>query len=216
MYNGKFADRRRKKRGSKRAGAVMLSLLLLTTLTVSGTLAYLAMSTDPVKNTFTPSLVENEVKEDFTPFSSVKKNVKVKNTGDVDAFIRADVMVYWATQKTDENGEIYYAPYGGELPTEDVDYKMTWAQNSHWVLGKDGYFYYTQSVAPGGSTDVLLDQCVQTTEKDGYHLVVEVVSQSIQAKGTDGEGNAPVILAWGTEAGGIVESVSGAILTIQK
>ena len=34
-------------------------------------------------------------------------------------------------------------------------------------------------------------------EKDGYTLHVEIVSQSIQAEGTNAKGEKPVQLAWG-------------------
>ena len=36
-------------------------------------------------------------------------------------------------------------------------------------------------------------------KKDGYTLHVEIVSQSIQAEGTDAVGVKPVVLAWGVD-----------------
>ncbi len=192
MYNGKYARRSGKnRRGSKRTGAVVLSLLLLLTFSIGGTLAYLSMNTDPVENVFRPSHVDNDVVEEFS--GSVKNKVKIKNTGNIDAYIRATVIAYWAVPSVDKNGETVYLPYGGQVPVEDEDYTISWTMDG-WTRGTDGYYYYQSAVAAGGVTGELFTGCEPVAEKvpEGCTLVVEVLGQSIQAKPTTA-----VQQAWG-------------------
>ena len=122
----------RKRRG--RMVAVVLSLVLLLALAVGGTVAWLNARTPKVTNTFTPAHVTCEVEEAFDTTTGVKTDVNVKNTSDIDVYIRVKLVTY----RTNDAGQ----HIGGtaELPA------FTLGEN--WVE-KDGYYYYTLPVAPG-------------------------------------------------------------------
>lgn len=152
----------------------LVALLLLLCCTVAGTLAYLVTNTDPVTNTFTPASVSTEVKEDFDGIT--KSNVTIKNTGNIDAYIRATVVVNWASDK--EVGVV-----SGTAPKEGTDYTIDWTM-VNWVKVGD-YYYYTQKVAAKGETKQLFTDCKLkegVTPPSGYHLQVTILADGIQAE----------------------------------
>lgn len=168
-----------------RSFVVLASVLVLIIGLVGTTLAFLYDSTEVVKNVFTPSVVTTTIVENFE--DNVKNNVQVENTGDIDAYIRAMVVVTW--QKDDTNLSVVYPT----APVEGTDYTVFYPGNG-WVEHTDGYYYYTSKVAPDASTGVLLTDCkpVEGKTPDGYHLVVEILSEGIQAKPVEA-----VVEAWG-------------------
>ena len=152
----------------------LVALLLLLCCTVAGTLAYLVTSTNPVTNTFTPASVSTEVNEDFDGIT--KSNVTIKNTGNIDAYIRATVVVNWASDK--EVGVV-----SGTAPKEGTDYTIDWTM-VNWVKVGD-YYYYTQKVAAKGETKQLFTDCKLkegVTPPSGYHLQVTILADGIQAE----------------------------------
>ena len=159
----------------KKKLTVLVALLLLVTVSVGGTLAWLATQTDPVTNTFTPSSLETKIEEVFE--NNVKENVTIKNTGTVKAYIRAAVIVTW--QNTD--GTVY-----GAVPKLNEDYSYTGAASGWTGLESDGYYYYTSPVEPGSATSVLIQSCKpqKAAPADGYTLHVEIISEAIQAEPT--------------------------------
>ena len=156
---------------------LIVTLALLLTVAVGSTLAYIFMRTNPVNNTFTPAQVSCAVVEEFE--DNVKSNVKIQNTGDTDAYIRVAIVITW---KNDQ-GVVW-----AEAPTSN-DYTIEWNLTADgWVKGPDGYYYYTQKVAPHGGlhdglTDVLITSCTPVTGNapEGYVLSVEIVASAIQA-----------------------------------
>lgn len=179
---------------------MLVSIIALLTIVAGTTIAYLYTNTPSITNTFTPTKVTTTIVEDDP--SETKNNVKVTNTGDIDAYIRATVIVTWK----DANGNVY-----ATAPVEGTDYTVTWMPNddkgyaSKWVKGSDGYYYYTEVVKPGDSTGVLLTDCKPTTTStapEGYHLSVEILASAIQAEPSDA-----VTTAWGTAIGGSVTGV---------
>lgn len=65
-----------------------------------------------------------------------------------------------------------------------TDYSITLAENTKWIQGADGYYYYQLPVAPQGSTGVLIEECEllkNASVPDGYHLSVEIVASAIQS-----------------------------------
>lgn len=50
----------------------------------------------------------------------------------------------------------------------------------------------------------------------GYDLSMEIIAQTIQADGVNSNGQKPVLLAWGEEAGGSVTGITGTTLQIQE
>lgn len=191
MYQGKHTsgDSRRAPRKNRRFRwnrqfVLLVSIIALLVGIVGSSLAYLLTQTDPVQNTFQPSKVTCEIKETFS--GSEKKDVKVKNTGDTDAYIRAALVFTWV----DEDGNI--AP----VPVVNGDYTLT--LGADWNEGADGYYYYNKSVAPGAQTTNLIVSCAPVSGKapDGYTLCVDVIADAIQSKGLSSSNQKPVVEAW--------------------
>ena len=81
------------KRINKKVILLAVSLMLILSAAIGGTVAYLIDQTGSITNTFTPAKVTPEVTEDFT--NNVKKDVKITNKGDIPAYIRVKVVVTW-------------------------------------------------------------------------------------------------------------------------
>ena len=159
----------------KKMLVLLTALIVVLCAAVGGTVAYLATSTGSVTNTFTPTSVSTVIDEEFN--DNVKKYVKVKNTNEVDVYIRAAVVVTW------QNGE---GKVLGQAPKAGSDYTITWTM-SNWIAPKnDGYYYYTKSVSKDQTTGVLFTDCkpLQAAPVDGYTLHVEIISEAIQAEPT--------------------------------
>ena len=156
----------------------LVALALIFCCAVGGTVAWLTTSTGPVTNTFTPTKVETEIGEDVT--TDVKKDVVVKNKGDIPVFVRAAIIVNWV----DDNGNVYAAkPVAGE----DNDYIIS-LNTTNWTLASDGFYYYNSTVPAGGSTGNLINTCKPVVDKapDGYTLRVTILAEAIQADGESG------------------------------
>lgn len=161
-------------RWKRRALAQGIALILLLQTTVTGTLAFLTDRTQSIKNLFQPSQVTTAVEETFQ--DGVKTDVKIKNTGDVDAWLRGKVVITWQ----DEAGNVYsVAPKGG------TDYTITYDEST-WLQGDDGFWYYPTPVEAGESTKVaLISRCELSkapTTPEGYSLCVEILSSGLQSK----------------------------------
>ena len=118
--------------------------------------------------------------------STEKKDVTVKNTGDIPALIRAKVVVNWI----DGNGDIVANPVGHSAT---ISYGSNWTQ-------LNGYYYYNGIVAKGGSTENLVTSA-KAESGDQYTLQVEIIAEAIQATGfvdpTDANSETAVHNAWG-------------------
>ena len=191
MYNGRFQAKqpqqpqrpvRRRKRRSKKTGTLLFSLVLLLTMMIGGTLAYLTMKTDPIQNVFTPSHVSCFVEEDFD--GTTKSNVNVRNDSDINAYIRVKLVTYRVNAANQHIGGI------ADLPTFTL--------GAGWVKHTDGYYYYTQPVAPGASPAANLTDSMTLTgvynDADGGKQVVEVMAEAIQSVPTSA-----VVSAWNVD-----------------
>lgn len=189
QYDGKYLQSEHKQlRRPKRLATLLVSLLLVLGVAVGGTVAFLSTRTDRKVNTFTPSKVTCEVMETFN--NNVKSNVAVQNTGDTTAFIRAAINVTWMSNQDAANQTV-----SAKVPVKDTDYSITFAKNTNWIQGADGYYYYQLPVGPQGSTGVLIEECKlqnNASVPDGYHLSVEIVASAIQSVP-----EAAVKAAWG-------------------
>lgn len=186
-------------RGKGRGALVALALSCM--LAVGGTIAFLVAGDEPIENVFTPSRVACAVEESFDGLT--KSDVKVANTGDTDAYIRAEVLVTWQ----DADGNVYGAmPEAKAGDATAYDYAIAFEQGTKWVE-HDGYWYYTEVVKPGDPTEDLIASCVPGTNEapEGYSLCVEIVASAVQA-----EPSRAVQDAWGvTITTGAVTAVSG-------
>lgn len=155
----------------------LVALLVLLCCTVAGTVAFLVASTDPVTNTFTPASVSTAVEETFK--NGEKKDVKIQNTGNIDAYIRVAVVANWANSAGDV--------YGGAVPTDKgdkKDYDLTLKANNGWIKGADGYYYYIHPVAPKESTTAIFEDITQLTDDpaEGYGLQITILADGIQSE----------------------------------
>lgn len=156
---------------------LLTSLLILATVIVGGTFAYLATKTTDVINTFTPANVPIEVVEKFD--GKTKTDVKIQNDGNIPAYIRATYVVNWAT----ETGEIWGTPPTAAEYTIDVN-------TDQWVKHSDGYYYYvTGAVDPEDQTDNFINSCSLEDDvnppESGYYLRVDILAQSVQSEPAD-------------------------------
>lgn len=192
-YRGKRVLKRR--RLTPLAAAALLMVLVMS---VGGTLAWLTAHTSAITNTFTVATPGVKIEEGFD--KQTKSNVQVKNTGEVEAYIRVALVPTWE----DENGNAVAEPASLD------DLSITWGNSGKWLKGTDGYWYYKEPVAPGYSTEVLLEKATVTTE-NGYHMNLQVMADSIQADPTRA-----VTAMWGKDKGGAVTGVDGTALRIQQ
>ena len=168
MRQGKYSKNSRKR--TAKASAVLIAMLLLGCLAVGGTVAFLMDTDGPLKNLFQPSQVITEVDETLS--GNTKSNVRIRNSGNTDAWIRAAVVVTWQ----DKDGKVY-----GKAPVENTDYEIEWGTG--WLKGADGFYYWKDPVASGGETGDLIESCTSKgTPPNGYYLTVEIIGSGIQSK----------------------------------
>ena len=175
---------------------LLASLAIILLVSVGATLAFLVDKSGPVENTFVPGSVAVEVQESFD--NVTKTGVKIKNTGNVDAYIRVAIIPTWE----DDEGN----PVGVSASLADLT--IDWGEKggsgteaepgNGWVKGTDGFWYYTSPVAPQDPTNILIDSATVNTP-NGYHMNLQILAQSIQAEGQDSKGNKPIELAWGVD-----------------
>lgn len=171
---------------------LIFSLLLVATMAIGGSMAFLTTKTPEVVNTFTPAHVKPDVKEDFS--GTVKSSITVQNTGDIDAYIRVKLVTY----RVNENKE----HIGGKAEIPEFKLGDGWVEH-------DGYYYYTKPVAPSESTKDLLGGEKITLEKytdaDGGKQAIDVMAEAIQSTPASAVGE-----AWGvTISDGKVEAYAG-------
>lgn len=152
----------------KTAFVVSLCLCLLSG-TIGGVYAYLTAKTDPVSNEFVPAKISCLVEEDFT--DGVKSNVKVRNTGNIDAYIRATVVATFVS----EDGKVL-----ATAPVENEHYTITW-NTAGWTKGTDGFWYHTKPVMPEETTATLIESAQMITAPSGYKLHLQILATGIQS-----------------------------------
>lgn len=183
MYQGKYFSPRNKRKSHRKiskAGIILLSFLLLLTLSIGGTIAYLVANGGSVMNTFTPSRVTCQVTEDFD--GTTKSNVNVINTGDTTAYIRVNLVTY----RVNKDGQ----HIGGTAEIPAFTPGANWVKNGN-------YYYYTLPVAPDKTPAVPLIgengiQLSSYTDADGGKQVIEVIAEAIQSSPASAVGQ-----AWG-------------------
>lgn len=158
------------KSNKKKILLVMLSILLLISLSLS--FAYLLTKSEK-KNTFVIGTVDPEIKEEFDGTNKIKKDVYVKNNGNVSVYVRVGLIYSFE----DSNGNIL-----SEEPVLDTDYTIDFSDSSNWLLGSDGYYYYKTKVGENEKTDILIEECKQIKNYDDKTFNVEILVQTLQAE----------------------------------
>lgn len=178
-----------KRKISKRAAGLLVCFCLVLSAVVGGTLAYVFTKTPAVENTFTAAQVSCAVVETFE--NDVKEDVRVQNTGDAAAYIRVSVVVTWKYKDAEGVDHVY-----AQKPQEGADYAISYAKDTAWLKGADGFWYYMYPVACAKDaateeetlTGILLERVEQlesATVPEGYYLSVEIVASAIQAYPSD-------------------------------
>lgn len=172
MKQSKFAKARPRRKASRRAVLPLVLIILVFTVSVGGTLAYIIDQTAAVQNSFTPAQVSCRVENDLT----------ITNTSNVKAYIRAMVVVNWV----DAQGNVY-----GNAPA------FTATNGSGWEQDAQTGIYYYQSTVPAhdsvSTTDTIpapANITVTSANPDAkvYTLRIEVVAEAIQAEGMGATG----------------------------
>lgn len=191
----------------KRRGLILALIVCLCSILSVASLAYLFTSTSPVENTFEKTHVACEVVETFD--GTVKSDVQIQNTGSVQSYIRAAVVVTWVP--AGEDSAAASGSVTARKPVAGTDYTIEYAAaDSGWVKGTDGYWYYTVPVDPNNSTQTLIESCrlaQGAAPPAGYRLSVEIVASAIQSTPVEA-----VLDSWSSG----VESVSGTTLNIKQ
>ena len=187
MYKGQFEGKhdrakarpvRRKKHHTGRLTAMVIATALLLALAISGTVAWLTTKGAPITNTFNPSKVACEVTESFD--GTVKSSVNVKNTGDIDAYIRVKLVTY----RVNDQGQ----HIGGTATLPNFTLGANWVEF--------GDYYYTKPVAPNAQPEKALIDSIELKasydDADGGRQAIDVMAEAIQSVP-----EAAVKAAWG-------------------
>ena len=149
---------------------LLLGLVILTSIGIGVTLALVLTNTEQKENTFIPGSISCQVQEDYT----------IKNTGNTNSYIRADVIVNWV----DESGNIY-----AMIPEYTITLGADWEQSA-----EDGYYYYGKEVEKENSTtSIISDITTTSTAPEGYSLSITVLAEAIQIE----DENKAIENAWG-------------------
>ncbi|MBQ7364866.1 MAG: hypothetical protein IJW46_04645 [Clostridia bacterium] len=161
-----------KKTLSRKALILILCLTLILTLSTGAVIAYIIARTDAINNPFVPVFVKCDVM--YTEENERVQDASVKNIGDIDAFIRAVIVVNWVSDS--DTGLVH-----GTAPVLGTDYEITYG-STLWQEGSDGFWYYQNAVAPTASTELLFTSCQPLTEApEGYVLSVEILANAVQS-----------------------------------
>lgn len=181
MYNGSHARAKKHSRIRMNKLAILfIAVVMLIGAVVGSTVAFLVTETAPVENKFSYAKLSTEITEDFN--GATKSNVRIKNTGDTAAYIRAAYVVTWR----DMSGNVVPSVPDG------YSYKLTENPDGKWKKIGD-YFYYPTPVESKNSTLGSLLTCTVTHPVNPeYVLNVEILASAIQSTPEDAVKN-----AWG-------------------
>ena len=127
--------------------ALVISLSVLLLVTAGGVLAYLAVSTDPIPNTFIStevscSLITTKTNESSLSYDALT-NVQVENTGTIDGYVRVRLIPTWV----DASGKVQGVK--GWTPVVTLN-------STDWIEHSDGFYYYKKPLAPAAITSNML------------------------------------------------------------
>ncbi len=162
----------RKPKRSVKPFLIAFCVCILACAAVSGSLAWLISAPGPVVNEFTPGEVTIQVDETFN--GTTKSDVRIKNTGNVPAYIRVALVPAWV----DDEGNIAAKPASLKL-----DCDITWGDdfNQFWFEGTDGFYYCKTFINPGDSTHILIKSCTVKGEEHEYDFELQVIASAVQS-----------------------------------
>ena len=167
----------RKPKRSIKPFLIAFCVCILACAAVSGSLAWLTSTPEQVVNSFTPGVVTIQVDEKFD--GSTKSNVRIKNTGNVPAYIRVALVPAWV----DDEGNIAAKPASLKL---NDDCNIAWGKDgsgyeADWFIGSDGFYYCKTVIEPGASTPILIKSCTVKGEEHEYDFELQVIASAVQS-----------------------------------
>ena len=154
---------------------LVLVLLLVLTVVGGSVAALMFRQTNELTEKFEIAYVDCEVSETLSDNGDSKTAITVKNTGNIDAYIRVRLVTYWAQKADDGSLQIV-----GRSPAPSLAVQP----DKDWIAGTDNTFYYQNVVAPKASASNLLSKALPLQTEDGYLQVIEVFAEAIQSEPT--------------------------------
>lgn len=161
---------------NKKYLAAILCVILVLAVSGIGVIAYMFRETDETDDAIPTAKVSCKVSE--TLAGNAKTGITVKNTGNIEAYIRVRLVAYW----TDGQGNRVYRT--ASVPSFDYD-ATAWLADAE----NDTYYYRTR-IAAGASTENLLKSQIVLAQNGEYYLTVEVFAEAIQAEPSDAASSA--------------------------
>lgn len=161
-------------RYSKKTAISIIALSLIIAIGLTGTLAFIAIKTAELINTFTPGTITLTVNDG---------NIANSSDSDADVYIRVAVVVNYQ----DDSGNVWR-----EAAVEGTDFSVS-AVSSNWLKGSDGYYYYKQPLTAGNTTTDLpvtvtalspVDGEGNSLIPEGQTLTTVYLATGVQAKPT--------------------------------
>ena len=183
----------RKPKRSIKPFLIAFCVCILSCAAVSGSLAWLISTPEPVVNEFTPGEVTIQVDEKFDDEHTTKQNVSIKNTGNVPAYIRVALIPAWV----DDEGNIAAKPASLKL---NDDCNIAWGKDGNgyendWFIGSDGFYYCKTVIEPDESTPILIKSCTVKGEGHEYDFELQVIASAVQSLPTSTVGEVwPVVV----------------------
>lgn len=157
---------------NKKALIIIAFVLVVASLTVAITIAYNMSRSGVLNNQFTYATVSCEVTQ--IQSAQTAEHIKVVNTSDTEVYVRAFFVINYVS--LEDPNRVF-----GTMPVEGDDYMIVYGTG--WKQGSDGFFYYTQMLEEGASTDDLIKTLVPIlSAPEGYRLNVTAVASAIQAE----------------------------------
>lgn len=175
---------------NKKVKKIIILISVITLIIAVGVLlAFMFKDSNEVKNKFEAPVVMCEVSETFYASTGVKSSIKIKNTGNIDEYLRLRMISYWV----DGDGNIVGLP--SVMPEVQYD-------TAEWIKGANDTYYYTGIVSPDGFTPELLTSPItlDSTTVDMFgtstqvRQVVEIIPEAVQAAPTSAAAD-----MWGVE-----------------
>ena len=149
---------------------ILLPLLLALILGCGTVTALMYRQTSSRENKFDIANVDCEVSETFD--GTYKSSIQVKNTSNINAYIRVRLVTYWVKME-DGNPKIV-----AKEPSPSIDFTLA----SGWKDRGDNTYFYETPIAPNASTPNLLDSPIVLAQDGEYLQVVEVFADAIQSE----------------------------------
>lgn len=153
--NRKSTKHRKLTLSLKEKGFLIVGVVLVFTIGVVMVNAANDRKSDIVTNDFTVAHLEGQIEEKFDPDvqpevnKEVTKDVKIKNTGNTNLFVR--VMVF--PEMVSKTGVQLPANIKNEGNSGQVE--LLNRNNDEWIDGGDDYYYYTKKIEPKKSSTSL-------------------------------------------------------------